>query len=173
MNNAKVDEVLSGIAVLLRQRGFGAIRHPADQPLPMSRPTTVSLQHARWMVAEALTFPAGEGRKEDALAWLHSRCALGSRRHDHRSSQASEHADGGKMKLTDVELRRLRLEEDFPETFGAWLKRDRFNSIIDELLAARRVVEVTKRELRAATIDAYDFEETNAAIDEYDKTVSR
>lgn len=68
MNNAKVDEVLSGIAVLLRQRGFGAIRHPADQPLPMSRPTTASLQHARWMVTEALTFPPEKVEKK--MRWL-------------------------------------------------------------------------------------------------------
>jgi len=51
------------------------------------------------------------------------------------------------VKLTDDELRRLkhdapRYHDSKPESFGAYLTRERFNGIIDELLAARRVIAV-------------------------------
>jgi hypothetical protein len=59
------------------------------------------------------------------------------------------------VKLTDDELRRLRLDAppqpmNPPESFGGYLTRERFNSIIDELLAARRVVEAAHLHLIAA-----------------------
>jgi hypothetical protein len=79
------------------------------------------------------------------------------------------------MKLTDIELRRLRLdpprrfESSFVEKFGESLARERFNSIIDELLAARRVVEASRQHLLAAVSPQRIID----SIIDYDKTVTR
>jgi hypothetical protein len=72
------------------------------------------------------------------------------------------------MKLTDEELRRLRLETPrgvTREAFAEYLTRERFNDIIDELLAARRVVEAARQHLVAAVSQQRIID----AIVDYDK----
>jgi len=68
MNDAKVDEVLSGIVSRLLALGFEPERWPSDKSLPLLAPTTAALRHALWMCYEAIMFPPEKLEKK--MRWL-------------------------------------------------------------------------------------------------------